>query len=65
MDKPFLSINDQIKLLNARGVKTDDNTYNLLLSEGYYSLLNRRSRVRIAQEAPETPGRWLAIYLFC
>lgn len=40
MDKPFLSINDQIKLLNARGVKTDDNTYNLLLSEGYYSLVN-------------------------
>jgi len=29
------------------------------------NLLNRRSRVRIAQEAPETPGRWLAIYLFC
>lgn len=40
MDKPFLSINEQIKLLNTRGVKTDNNTYNLLLSEGYYSLVN-------------------------
>nr|DAR96646.1 MAG TPA: hypothetical protein [Caudoviricetes sp.] len=28
-------------------------------------LLNRRSRVRIAQEAPKTQGRWLAVYLFC
>jgi len=28
-------------------------------------IVNRRSRVRIAQEAPETPGRWLAVYLFC
>jgi len=27
--------------------------------------LNRRSRVRIAQEAPKTQGRWLSIYLFC
>lgn len=40
MDKPFLSINEQIQLLNSRGIQTDGNTYNLLLSEGYYSLIN-------------------------
>ena len=28
-------------------------------------VINRRSRVRIAQEAPKTQGRWLAVYLFC
>ena len=40
MDKPFLSIEKQIELLNSRGVRTDEDTYKLLLSEGYYSLVN-------------------------
>lgn len=28
MNKPFLSIDQQIELLNSRGVITDENTYN-------------------------------------
>lgn len=40
MNKPFLSIDQQIELLNARGVITDEKMYNILLSEGYYSLIN-------------------------
>jgi hypothetical protein len=40
MKKPFLSIDQQIELLNSRGVITDEKTYNILLSEGYYSLIN-------------------------
>ena len=28
MNKPFLSINQQIELLNTRDVITDENTYN-------------------------------------
>ena len=33
MNKPFLSIDQQIELLNSRGVITDENTYN------FYSVL--------------------------
>lgn len=40
MSKPFTSIDDQIALLNARGVSTDGDTYTTLLREGYYSIVN-------------------------
>lgn len=40
MDKPFLTIDQQIELLNSRGMTTDSNTYNILLSEGYYAIVN-------------------------
>lgn len=56
MDKPFLSIKEQIKLLNTRGVKTDDNTYNLLLSEGYYSLVNGYKDPFIDMEKTSSTG---------
>lgn len=40
MDKPFLTIDGQIGLLNSRGVETDDATPSILLCEGYYSIIN-------------------------
>lgn len=40
MDKPFLSIDEQIALLELRGVKTDERTSSILLREGYYQIVN-------------------------
>lgn len=40
MYKPFLSIEDQVALLNARGPKTDSRTAWILEREGYYSVVN-------------------------
>lgn len=40
MDKPFLTIDEQIELLKSRGVEPNNDTYRLLLCEGYYSLIN-------------------------
>ena len=40
MNKPFLTIDEQIRLLNSRGVITDATTGLILLSEGYYSVVN-------------------------
>lgn len=40
MYKPFLSIEDQVALLNARGLKTDSRTAWILEREGYYSVVN-------------------------
>lgn len=40
MGKPFTSIEDQVELLNRRGVATDESTPTILLREGYYSIVN-------------------------
>lgn len=40
MGKPFLTIQQQIELLEPRGVKTDDASGSILLREGYYSVVN-------------------------
>lgn len=40
MLKPFLSIKEQVKLLQSRGVVCDDSTPQKLLSSGYYSVIN-------------------------
>ena len=40
MDKPYKSIEQQIELLESRGVATDGNTPAILLREGYYSIVN-------------------------
>ena len=40
MDKPFKTIEEQVELLEARGVATDDCTPEVLLREGYYSVVN-------------------------
>lgn len=40
MDKPFTTIDDQIRLLESRGVATDEDTASILRREGYYSVVN-------------------------
>lgn len=40
MGKPFLSIEQQVELLERRGVKVDEETSSILLREGYYSVVN-------------------------
>lgn len=40
MSKKFSTIDEQIKLLNSRGVETDSDTANTLICEGYYSVVN-------------------------
>lgn len=40
MDKPFLTIRQQIDLLESRGVETSEATASILLREGYYSVVN-------------------------
>jgi abortive infection bacteriophage resistance protein len=40
MDKPFLSIDQQVRLLERRGVRTDGDTPTILLREGYYAVIN-------------------------
>ena len=51
MGKPFLTIQQQIELLESRGVKTDDASGSILLREGYYSV------VRMATRIPSSTGR--------
>ena len=40
MTKPFQTVNQQIEILNRRGLTTDDKTADILLREGYYSIVN-------------------------
>ena len=40
MDKPFRTIDEQIEILNSRGVITDEMTPEILKREGYYSVVN-------------------------
>ncbi len=40
MDKPFKTIEEQIELIESRGMMTDENTPGILLREGYYSVIN-------------------------
>ena len=54
MDKPFLSIDRQIELLESRGVETDEKTSSILLREGYYQIVNGYKDPFIDEE--ETKG---------
>lgn len=38
--KPFLPIDDQVRLLGQRGLAVDANTTRILMCEGYYSIVN-------------------------
>lgn len=38
--KPFLPIDDQVRLLGQRGLAVDANTARILMCEGYYSIVN-------------------------
>lgn len=40
MDKPFKTIGEQIEILKSRGVLTDTQTPEVLMREGYYSVIN-------------------------
>lgn len=40
IDKPFLTIDDQVKLLESRNMTTDERTPLVLLREGYYQVVN-------------------------
>ena len=38
--KPFLSIDQQVALLESRGVECDPSAGDLLMREGYYNIVN-------------------------
>ena len=40
MEKPFLTIGQQVELLRSRGVEVDESTPSTLMREGYYSIVN-------------------------
>lgn len=40
MDKPFASIDEQIRLMERRGLTADENTPMILMRKGYYSTVN-------------------------
>jgi abortive infection bacteriophage resistance protein len=40
MEKPFKTIEEQIAILNSRGVRTDNKTAEILLRENYYAVIN-------------------------
>lgn len=56
MTKPFTSIEDQVTLLEKRGVSTDENTPGILLREGYYSVVNGYKDPFIDKEASAAAG---------
>nr|DAV05205.1 MAG TPA: Abi-like protein [Caudoviricetes sp.] len=60
--KPFLTIDEQVALLNSRGVSTDGNTSAKLLREGYYSIVNGYKDPFLDAEATASAGddRYLA-----
>ena len=40
INKPFTTVEDQVKILERRGVLCDKNTPKALLREGYYAIIN-------------------------
>lgn len=56
MDKPFKTIEEQIKLIESRGMMTDDSTPGILLREGYYSVINGYKAPFIDKAATATAG---------
>ena len=54
--KPFLTIEQQVKLLEKRGVATSDRTGPILLREGYYSIVNGYKRPFIDEQASGKAG---------
>lgn len=55
-EKPFTSINEQIELLQRRGVQTDDTTRRLLMMEGYYPVVNGYKAPFIDHPATDKAG---------
>lgn len=40
MDKPFMTIGEQVERLKSRGILVDEDTASILMREGYYSIVN-------------------------
>lgn len=40
MDRPFLTIEQQVERLEKRGMRTSEETPEILMREGYYSVVN-------------------------
>lgn len=56
MDKPFRSIEQQVRLLQGRGVTTDAETPTVLLREGYYAVVNGYGKAFLDQRATARAG---------
>ena len=54
--KPFLTITEQVRLLESRGLSTDSSTAKVLMREGYYSIINGYKDPFIYSEATATAG---------
>ena len=52
--KPFLTIQEQVDLLHARGMKVDEKTPEVLMREGYYSMsMDTRTPSSTPSEPPK------------
>ena len=56
MDKPFRTIEEQVGILNSRGVATDGDTTEILSREGYYSVVNGYRDLYLDREATAKAG---------
>ncbi len=56
MDKPFLTIEEQIDLLERRGMQTTEETAPILMREGYYSVVNGYKDPFLDRKASEESG---------
>lgn len=56
MSKKFSTIEEQLALLNSRGVETDNDTASILLCEGYYSIVNGYKDPFLNQEESAKAG---------
>lgn len=56
MDKPFRTIDEQIRILQSRGVETDSDTAFVLGREGYYSVVNGYKDLFLDREATRDAG---------
>jgi len=54
VNKPYKTINEQIKLLQSRGLIIDNSAAKVLLAENYYSLINGYKDLFVSEEAPDT-----------
>ena len=54
--KPFKSIEEQVELLQSRGVKVDSTTAGILMREGYYSVVNGYKGPFIDEERTKEAG---------
>lgn len=57
MDRPFKTIDEQVEILESRGMRTDADTALALQREGYYSIVNGYKDLFIDPAATATEGR--------